>query len=261
MTQPPVPATPAHKIRLPWDKGFTPPTADPNLIGAVTGALERGVQDATQAATSLGSSVAGAVAGPAASTAVQDAGKVITDVEQAAGQVASTVSGGVVAAPSPVPAPTPASPVSAPSGGSLIGDIEQAALGAAKQSASSLLPGIEAALEKRIAVKVQAEITDVLTKVEGGSEPAVPTLDDFTKADARSRAIRTLIIGLVLSGLWGVVNVLGNVATVNWADRNALPQVLALVVGSVVSAVTGYIARVLKTPPHIANATILPGSS
>jgi len=258
MTQPPAPA---HKVLLPWDKGFVAPKADSNLIGNITGALEQGVQDATQVATSIGSAVAGQVAGPAAAAAVQDAGKIATDVEQAAGQVASTVTGGAIPVSTPLPTSAPTPTVStAPLGGNLVKDIEDAAFSAAKSSSSALLPGIEKALEERIAVKVQAEITDVLTKVQGGSEPAVPTLQDFTKADARSRAIRTLVIGLVLSVLWGIVNVLGNLATVDWTNRDALPQVVALVVGSVVSAVSGYFARILKTPPHIAAATIVPGS-
>lgn len=247
--------------KLPWEPGFVPALPDTNLITAA----EKAIQDATQVATNLGTSVAGSIAGPAAATAIQDAGQVITGVEQAAGQVVSTATGGAIAPPTPAPTalPGPAPTVTnSPYGGDLVTAIEKAALDAAKSTSAAVLPGIEKAIEARVAAKVQAEAADLIKSLQGGAaEPPVPNLSDFTKADARSRAIRTLLIGLVLSGLWGLTNILGNLATVDWTNKDALPQVLSMAVTAVVGSVVAYIGRVLKEPDHITNATIIPGAS
>lgn len=244
--------------KLPWEPGFVPALPDTNLAAAV----EKAVQDATQAATNLGTAVAGTVAGPTAAAAVQDVGKVATSVEQAAGSVVTAATGAPPISQIPSTQITGLPSTNAPVGGDVISIIEQAALEAAKTTSAAVLPGIEKAIQARVAAKVQAEAADLIRQLEGGaSEPAVPSLDDFTKADARSRAFRTLIIGVVLSVGWGLVNILGNLATVDWTNKDAFPQVAALAVGSVVTSVTAYIARILKEPAHITAATIIPGSS
>lgn len=246
--------------KLPWEPGFIPPVADQGLIGAVTKTVQTAESDVAQAVgainqtAQIGSDVAttaASVAANAAATAAKAAAGAVQAAEGVAGAVAATPA----PAPSVAPTVTPAGGIE----GALLSDLEKVALDAAKQTTVGLLPGIEQAVQKRVAGAVQAELTDLLTKVQGGATPAVPNLTDFTKADARSRAIRTLLGGLALSILWGLTNVLGNIATVNWADRNALPQVITLAVASVVGAVGAYLGRVLKEPAHVTNATIIPG--
>lgn len=186
----------------------------------------------------------------------------VKQVQGAVGQVVATVESAIDKVPGAVAPPPPVIPTigASPIGGDLISQVQQAALEAAKQSASILLPDLEKAVQERVSSTVQAEVGELIKKLQGGNEPAVPSLSDFAKADARSRAFRTLLSGLVLSALWGILNVVGNLATVNWADKNALPQVAALAAGSVVMSMTAYISRLLREPAHIANAVIVPGT-
>lgn len=240
--------------KLPWEPGFVPAAPDPNLIGSITGAVTAVKKAATGAltqATQIGSDV------------VTDAATVTTqaanDVKAATGAVtaAGEVIGSVVATPSPAsPAATPS-----PAGGSILDAAIAAAEDAGKGVAASLLPDIEKALEKRVAGKVQAELTSVLDSIQGGATPATPSLDDFTKADARSRAFRTLIIGVVFSGIWGLVNVIGNIATVDWTNQNAWPQVISIAATGIIGSVVAYVGRIVKEPANVTNATIIPGPS
>jgi hypothetical protein len=270
--------TPPESL-LPWDPNFTPPKLDTSLLGQVTttlGQVEKTAQDtvagvvdelktATGAlssgvgqATQIGSEVVGETAA-AATTAAAEAAAAAAGAAQAVGEA--------VRALPPAGAPgTPAAPTSVPLGGlattNILASVEKAALDAAKATTLTILPSLQKTIEARIAAKAQAEIQQVLEKIQGGeAAPAVPTLTDFAHADARSRAIRTFLIGIVLSVLWGLTNILGNIATVDWTNRNALPQVLTLVVGSAVSSIIAYVARLVQEPKHIQAATIIPGST
>lgn len=249
--------------KLPWEPGFVPAGPDQDLIGTITGALNQAenavvgtagaAENVLGQATQIGSTVA-TDAATVAATAAADAAKAAVGAAQAAGEVVTGV-----AATSP-----PTSPAAATTSGA--GDLLSVAISAAQNvgrgAVVSILPDIEKALETRVAAKVQTELTMVLKSLEGGENaPAIPTLDDFTKADARSRAIRTLLLGVVLSGLWGLVNVLGNIATVDWTNRNALPQVISIAVTGVAGAVVAYVGRLFKEPAHVTHATIIPGTT
>jgi hypothetical protein len=253
--------------KLPWEIGFVPANIDTGLIGAVTGELgqvEKTVTtDVQQAATQIGSNVAGETAS-VATTAAATAAAAVAGAVKAAEQVAGAVVGSPPPAPTSSAAPAPTAIAVSPDGGltgSLITDVEQAAINAAKATTAAILPSIQKSIETRVAAKAQAEVQSVLEKLQGGDQTPVPTLSDFTKADARSRAFRTLLIGLGLSVLWGLVNILGNIATVDWTNKDALPQVLSIATTAVVGSVVAYIGRILATPAHIASATIIPGST
>lgn len=293
-----MPTPPRPESWLPWDPQFSPPQLDTGLLGQVTGALGNveqtaqsavtgvvgelhnaeqavtgGLSDAQAAANALNQGIGQAtqIGSVVADTATAAATAAVDAASAAVG--AAKAAGGVVEAVVPIIRPaasaTPAAPTAVPGGGllsSMEGDlatvVEQAALGAAKSAAVAALPGLQKAIEARVASAVQREAIDLLTKLEGGqSEPAVPDLADFIHADGRAAAIRTLLIGVVLSGLWGLVNVLGNIATVDWHNRDALPQVLSIAVTGVVGAVVAYVGRLAKPPSHIANAVIVPGSA
>lgn len=230
--------------KLPWEPGFVPAAANNDLIGAITGAITQAEQQAIQ----IGSEITG----NAAATVTQAA----ADAAKAAAAGAEQVVEGAVNAPAP------SAPVNTPIGGDLLSQVEKAALDAAKTAGSAVLPGIEKAIEARVAAKVQAEAAEIIKNLQGGASlPDAPSIDDFTKADARSRAFRTLGIGLVLSALWGIVNILGNIATVDWADKNALPQVVAMASTSIISSVLAYVGRIVNEPKHVTAATIIPGPS
>lgn len=87
-----------------------------------------------------------------------------------------------------------------------------------------------------------------------GTEGTVPlpNLTDFVHADARSRALRSLLIGLGLSALWGVVNVLGTMGNINWFDKNSLVSVGTMLATSVAGSLAAYLVRMTKEPSHTA---------
>jgi hypothetical protein len=265
---------------LPWEPHFIPPKLDTNVFGQVTGALGSiehtaqdtvtGVIDEVKAATDvlnqslgqathIGSEAVGETAAAAANAAAA-----ATAAAAGAIQAAGEVVGAVVPQSPPAPATPAASTSPVPAGGlstgNILVDVEKAALDAARATTSTILPSLQRTIETRIAAKAQSEIQQVLEKIQGGeASPAVPTLSDFAHADARSRAIRTFLVGVVLSILWGLTNILANIATVDWTNKNALPQVITLAVGSVVSSVVAYVARLADEPKHITAATIIPG--
>ena len=211
--------------KLPWDTGYTPPPADKNLIEEITGMAT----DAITAATKVGGSVIPTVL-PGSLPPVP----------------------APTAAPPPVP-PTPGAPPVTPAGGiaaagSWVTSIENAARVQAEQALPNALP----ALEAKLAAASKNALAGELEKLEAslGVDPQNPAvnLGDLTKASARSRALRTLLIGLGLSILWGIVNVLGNLSGVDWFHQAGWNSVITLAAGSVASSVVSYIARVVAPP-------------
>lgn len=82
------------------------------------------------------------------------------------------------------------------------------------------------------------------------SLPDPPTVNDFTKADARSRAAHTLLIGSGMSAVWGLISALGDLDNINWFDKNAGASVVTLIVATVVSTVASYVGRMARQPAH-----------
>lgn len=246
---------------LPWLPGYTPPVAG-NIFGDLVNTAETVTQDATQVATGVGAEVAGAIAGPTAAEVVKDVGGVAQGVEQAGGAVIGAVTGIPTATPTPSASIPPGLIPSAPVTGlstDILSTIETAATSSAKSAVLAVLPDLKGALEhlveEAVAAKLESAATKDLDDAEGGTGPGdipVPSVNDFIKADARSRAIRTLVIGVVLSVGWGAVNAIGALSGVNWFDSHVWPSMIALVTGSVVTSVTSYIARLAKEPPHTA---------
>lgn len=108
-------------------------------------------------------------------------------------------------------------------------------------------------LREEIGGIVQDMVTEALKGA--GIPQTAPAVDilDLTKASARSRALRTLGIGLGISVLWAVVNIISQLAGVPW-DTDAWGQVATLVIGTILSAVSSYVLRIIKPPVYAADA-------
>lgn len=217
---------------LPWEAGFAPPGLDQNLINTVTGAL----------------------------------GTVVSNVENAA----TSVIPGIIPAPIPIPLPIPSPPVPSPGTPAPIPGVPtpvpasavdwlQIIERTAQQAVQDAVSGSTDALEKAVAETTQKVIVDELEK----RIPAPPplTLEDFTQADARSRAFRTLFIGLGLSALWGLITALGSLSGIDWFSKEGWVSVITAVVTSVIGSISAYIGRIVKGPAYTAQlAQVLPSS-
>lgn len=201
---------------LPWEPNFTAPGVDPNLINQVAGVI----QGATQAVVDEGAQIGGQLAGQDVQTAITNLGKTATSAEQA---VTSVVA-------------------SAPGGGAInagVSSVIEAAAAMAIKEAQGQIIG-----------RVQTAITDALG---GLGAPPVATIPagDLRKIDAWERAGRTFLMGLLVTILAGIVQVIGQAATAGQVDffsKSGWIAVGTLAIGSVVTSVFSYILRYLKEP-------------
>lgn len=232
----------SNPLNLPFLPGYKAPGTDTNLLSQVTGTITKDVEgvvnDTTQAVTNAASTVAGEVAGPLAAGVTEAAGAAVQAGEQAVESVIPTVATSTAA-----PAPTQVPTISTPSITDITSVIENAVKSATGSAVSNASGSIELAAEKAL--------DKALGKLISGP-PTPPALSDFIHADARSRAFRTLIIGLALSVLWGIVSALGVATNLNWFDKTAWPALAAIVATSVSTSVISYVSRLVKEPPHTA---------
>jgi hypothetical protein len=231
----------SNPLNLPFLPGYVAPGKDDNLISQVTGALEGAVSAGTQAVTDAASTVAGDVGGPVASSIIQDAGAAVQAGEQAVESVIPTA------------VPTAATPGQAPTSvtGSVT-DITTAIESAAKTAATGAISAAAGTIEMAAERAVDKALGKLIS-----SPPNPPALSDFIHADARSRAFRTLMIGLGLSVLWGIVSALGAATNLNWFDKTAWPALFAIMATSVTTSVVSYVTRLVKEPPHTATISSL----
>lgn len=125
--------------------------------------------------------------------------------------------------------------------------IKEAVEGAAGDAASAALEAVLPDVKKRVGEQVEKEVAEAVTKTLG--EPQLIDLKDLTKADARSRALRTLLGGLALSVVYGIINVAGDLAGINWFTKDGWLTVAGVVTTSVVLSVLSYVGRLLHEPP------------
>lgn len=211
--------------KLPWEPGWVPPTLDSAVSGMV--------------------------------------GTIIGDATQVAGQVAGTVvSDATQAVESVIPSPTAVSSgtvpqVNIPSVSGAVTDITSVIENTAKSTASEAMSSMAGDLEQR----AEAAVVKALEKVVSGPVNP-PALDDFIHADARSRAFRTLLSGLALTVLAGIVSALGAASGLNWFDSHSWPVLITLVTSSVLTSLSAYVGRLIKEPASTAPITnLLSGSS
>lgn len=169
-------------------------------------------------------------------------------------QVSNTVAGPVAAATEAVLGSAyttaenpPAAPTAtnAPAGGGLGSVITQAA----ESSLNAALP----AIQKRIGDAAAKAITDEINSL-GGANPALPSIPikDLTKLDAWERAARTFMVGIFVTLLGAVVQVIGQIAasgtSVDFFSKDGWTAVATLAVGAVVTSVSSYVLRFIREP-------------
>jgi hypothetical protein len=213
----------------PWDEDFTPAAVSETLIKDIQGALAGGEQAVAQAAENVVPEVTQA--------AESAAGAVIPTVVAAAGGSSipqSTVSG--------VPGATDFA-------SDLTTALESVIGSAAKSSAEKALIGLAPILEAELAKEFQAGTNRVIGRVTGGTNVApTPNLEDFIHADARSRAFRSLLIGLVVAILTGLGVAAGQLVGADWSTHNGQVAAITVAVGAVVNAVLTYFTRLVNEP-------------
>lgn len=128
-------------------------------------------------------------------------------------------------APTPTPAPAPVAPV----------------------NTTSFTQQVEAEVNNLANQALQEARKKVLESLKA---PADPTLDpnDLKTAAARSRAIRTLVIGLLTAMGYGVVAALGTAGNIDFFSKTGWISVGTLVAGAAVHSVISYVARLNIKP-------------
>jgi hypothetical protein len=210
----------------PWDANFTPAAVDADLVKDVEAAVTAGEQAAGQVV-----------------------GTVVSGATQAAEGAVSSVLPGVVPPPPPLVVNSSGGTISQPGITNLQQTleqvIEQAAKGSAKTALSSLAPSIEAELAKEF----QATVQNVVGRVTGGTDTVpVPNLDDFVHADARSRAFRSLVIGLFVAVLTGLGTAAASLGGNNLLTHNGQVAAASIALASVATSVVAYITRLFNEP-------------
>jgi hypothetical protein len=210
----------------PWDKDFTPAAIDENVIKDIQSALAPAEQAVEQIVPAVENVTSGTV---------QTTESAITNAVSGAlpGAVAGTIT------KTQIPDIT----------GTLESVIEAAAKGSAKSALQSLAPSLEAELAKEF----QATVEKVVNRATGGTDVApTPNLEDFTHADARSRALRTLLLGLAVAVLAGLGTVAGQFLGLDLSTHNGQVAAVSITISAVLSSVGAYVGRLVKEPPPIA---------
>lgn len=238
---------------LPWEHDYKGPAADQNLLQDITGAVENTVNEVTQGVTGVASGMAGAVAGQAAAQAVQAVGGMVSAGETAAEQIGAAVAPDVL--PTATRGPSSA-PASAPGGGigalpgmvasDLGSAIKNAALAAAERTALAAVPD----LEREAAAMVESMVGGELKKVVGAHPTPTISLSDLTKASARSRALRSLFIGMFMAVLMGLASIIGQLGGVDWFTTTGRLSAVTLAVGAIVHSLISYVARLQWEPAY-----------
>lgn len=117
---------------------------------------------------------------------------------------------------------------------------------------SVVTPQDRVVLEALVKESTQAVLAEMLQKTNAAI-PAVPNTKEFTRADARSRALYTVVVGMGLSAVAGVITAVGQAANAEWAHSDlTLASIVTLVVSSGITAAGNYVARMAHEPIHSA---------
>ena len=154
--------------------------------------------------------------------------------------------------PEPIPAVTVPPPGATAATPAWITDIEALARTNAEAALLAALPNVQG----QIASLTDAALTELVKQMGGGTTniPAPPPLQNFAEASARSRAIRSFLIGLGMTILMGLATTIGSLTNINWFSTSGWISVGTLAVGSIISSVVSYVARLKWTPSYITNS-------
>lgn len=107
---------------------------------------------------------------------------------------------------------------------------------------------------KEVAKAAIESVLDELVAKTSAAIPNPPEKSDFTKADARSRALQTLVVGMSLSAVAGLITAVGDVANAAWAHSPlTATSVVTLLAGSAATAAINYLTRMTHEPVHTAS--------
>lgn len=137
--------------------------------------------------------------------------------------------------PTPVPAPPPPAYVPPPAG-SFASDLEAKLVTIAKNAADEALAKAQQAALNAAQVHVQPDT------------PIVVKTGDLAKPAARSRALRSLVIGLGMAVLWGVITAIGTAGHVDFFSKAGWLSFFVLVGGAALNSVVSYVARLRLDP-------------
>lgn len=129
----------------------------------------------------------------------------------------------------------------APIGGAFSGAIQQAADAALEVA----LPQIQ----KKVISAATNALTEEINKI---GEPPVPTIasKDLKKVDAWERAGRTFAVGIFVTVLATIVQVIGQASTtgVDFFHKDGWVAVGTLLVGSLITSLSSYVLRIINEP-------------
>jgi hypothetical protein len=147
--------------------------------------------------------------------------------------------GPVTPAPIPVPATPSVAPVVVAAWEKVL---EKYVVAAAERAALSALPSVESLIEGLVTKEVGKVISPP-------PEPPNLDLDVLTHAAARDRAVRSLLYGVLMSGLWGAIGAVSSLSGVDWFTKNGLVSALSILGAGVVGSVMSYVGRIKWAPP------------
>jgi hypothetical protein len=114
------------------------------------------------------------------------------------------------------------------------------------------LTSIEGVVKATIVSQIPGLLQAELAKLGAPGVPSIPTGPSLTKLDAWERAGRTLLMGLLITLLGAVVQVIGELATngttVDFFTKSGWVAVGTLFVGAVFTSLASYAYRFLKLP-------------
>jgi hypothetical protein len=213
----------------PWDTDFTPAAVDADLVKDVEAAVAAGETVVTQVV-------------PAAAPVISDATQAVESVITGGGGTGATATA-ASSTTTVIPSTTPTIT------GDITQDLEAVIEAAAKGSAKSALSSLAPALEAELAKEFQATVEKVVNRATGGTDTApVPNLTDFIHADARSRAFRTLLVGLGVAILTGLGTVAGQLVGTDWSTHNGQVAAVTIAAGAVATSVGTYFTRLVSEP-------------
>lgn len=181
------------------------------------------------------------------------------------GDVVGDVTGGAVTLPpSSIPSTNPVLPAPVPPTTTTVtaGPVGPG-LAPAPAAPITNLSGLETVLGPVLKADVEAYAQQYLAAVLAGKQPAaLPSVtydgQSLTHQAASAHAWRTFLIGMSTTAISAILDAIGQQANVDFFSKQGLVATATLAVGTLVSTVTSYIARLKITPDYEAKLLAAP---